>query len=71
MQSEILIYQTEDGQTKIQTRLENETVWLSTAFHTRAEQFYRKAGWKEVGLHGTKEIKFEMTMADWMQHHRS
>lgn len=27
--SEILIYQTEDGQTKIQTRLENETVWLS------------------------------------------
>ena len=49
----------------------NETAWLSTAFHTRAEQFYRKAGWKEVGLHGTKEIKFEMTMADWMQHHRS
>ena len=29
MQSEIIIYQTEDGQTKIQTRLENETVWLS------------------------------------------
>lgn len=29
MNSEILIYQTEDGQTKIQTRLENETVWLT------------------------------------------
>lgn len=29
MSSEIIIYQTEDGQTKIQTRLENETVWLS------------------------------------------
>jgi hypothetical protein len=27
--SEILLYQTEDGKTKIQTRLENETVWLS------------------------------------------
>jgi hypothetical protein len=27
--SEILIYQTEDGITKIETRLENETVWLS------------------------------------------
>lgn len=26
---QILIYQTEDGQTKIQTRLENETVWLT------------------------------------------
>lgn len=29
--SEILIYQTEDGLTKIQTRLENETVWLTQA----------------------------------------
>lgn len=31
MPSEILIYQTPDGQTKIQTRLENETVWLTQA----------------------------------------
>jgi len=31
MKTEILIYQTEDGQTKIQTRLENETVWLTQA----------------------------------------
>ena len=30
-QSNILIYQTEDGQTKIQTRLEDETVWLTQA----------------------------------------
>ncbi len=29
MASEILIYQTEDGKTNIQTRLENETVWLT------------------------------------------
>jgi len=29
MNSEIIIYQTADGQTKIQTRLENETVWLN------------------------------------------
>lgn len=29
MASEILIYQSEDGSTKIQTRLENETVWLT------------------------------------------
>jgi len=28
-QSTILIYQSEDGQTKIQTRLEDETVWLT------------------------------------------
>ncbi len=29
--SEIIIYQTEDGITKIETRLENETVWLTQA----------------------------------------
>jgi len=29
--SNILIYQSEDGQTKIQTRLENESVWLTQA----------------------------------------
>ena len=44
-----------------------ETVWLGTAFNTRAEQFYRKAGWKEVGLNGTKEIKFEMSYEDWLK----
>ena len=42
-----------------------ETVWLSTAFCTRAEQFYRLQGWKEVGAYGTKEIKFEMSYANW------
>ncbi len=31
MASELIIYQSEDGQTKIQTRLENETVWLTQA----------------------------------------
>ena len=29
--SNIIIYQTEDGFTKIETRLENETVWLTQA----------------------------------------
>jgi len=42
-----------------------ETVWLGTAANTRAEKFYRKAGWKEVGTHGKGEIKFEMSKADW------
>lgn len=43
-----------------------ENVWLGTEFNTRAESFYRKAGWKEVGTHGNREIKFEMTYKDWM-----
>jgi len=29
--SDILIYQTADGKTKIETRLEDETVWLTQA----------------------------------------
>jgi GNAT superfamily N-acetyltransferase len=41
-------------------------VWLGTAFNTRAEKFYRKAGWTEVGTNGTKEIKFEMTYQAWI-----
>lgn len=42
-----------------------ETTWLGTAPGTRAEAFYRKAGWKEVGTHGKGEIKFEMTPEVW------
>lgn len=40
-------------------------VWLGTAPNTRAETFYRKSGWKEIGTHGKGEIKFEMTYEDW------
>ena len=29
--SEIILYQTEDGRTRIQCRFENETVWLTQA----------------------------------------
>lgn len=43
-----------------------EKVWLGTAPHTRAAEFYRRRGWKEVGLHG-KELKFEMTFEGWQK----
>ncbi len=46
------------GQTK-------ETVWLSTASNTRAEKFYHKSGWNEVGVYGKREIKFEMSFEYW------
>lgn len=42
-----------------------KTVWLGTAPGTRAEKFYRRAGWKEAGVHGKGEIKFEMTQDEW------
>lgn len=44
----------------LQTR---EAIWLSTSPGTRAEQFYRMAGWKEMGAYGKGEVKFEMTYA--------
>ena len=42
------------------------SVWLGTTPKTRAESFYRKSGWKEIGTHGKNEIKFEMTFNDWI-----
>ena len=43
----------------------NNTIWLSTSPGTRAEQFYRKAGWAETGIYGKREIKFEMSVEQW------
>jgi hypothetical protein len=42
-----------------------QTLWLSTSPDTRAESFYKHAGWKEKGIHGKGEIKFEMTYDEW------
>ncbi len=43
------------------------SVWLSTSPNTRAERFYRKAGWKEKGKLPNGEIKFEITAEEWSQ----
>ena len=42
-----------------------ETIWLGTEPQTRAASFYRKNGWKENGMHGKNEIKFEMNFENW------
>ncbi|WP_299701747.1 GNAT family N-acetyltransferase [uncultured Pontibacter sp.] len=42
-----------------------EPIWLGTDPGTRAEQFYRRQGWREMGIHGSSEIKFEMRYHDW------
>ena len=42
-----------------------KTLWLSTAFNTRAEAFYRMQGWKDAGPYGCREIKFEMSFENW------
>lgn len=42
-----------------------ETVWLSTGPGTRAETFYRRTGWRELGQYGKGEVKFEMGAGEW------
>lgn len=43
----------------------NKTLWLGTSPNTRAEIFYRKSGWQQIGKHGKNELKFEMTFENW------
>jgi ribosomal protein S18 acetylase RimI-like enzyme len=45
----------------------NKTIWLGTSPNTRAEKFYRKAGWKETAIRPNGEIKFEMSEDDWIK----
>ncbi|HVF98170.1 MAG TPA: GNAT family N-acetyltransferase [Flavisolibacter sp.] len=45
----------------------DKPVWLSTQPRSRAEKFYRRAGWKETGIYGKGEIKFEMTKKQWQK----
>jgi GNAT superfamily N-acetyltransferase len=42
-----------------------EPLWLGTDPGTRAEDFYRRAGWMEIGIVGSIEIKFEMRITHW------
>jgi GNAT superfamily N-acetyltransferase len=50
-------------------RQTQQPIWLSTSPGTRAASFYRKAGWRETGIYGKGEIKFEMTAEDWKNWH--
>lgn len=49
----------------------SKNLWLGTDPKTRAENFYRKSGWTETGIHGMGEIKFEMTLENWENKNRS
>ncbi len=46
-----------------------KNVWLGTEPRTKAERFYKKHGWRETGLHGKNEIKFEMTFDEYKAIH--
>ena len=42
-----------------------ETVWLSTGPGTRAEEFYRRQGWRETGRTASGGVRFEITKEEW------
>ena len=42
-----------------------EWIWLSTEANTRAERFYRAAGWVSAGTQPNGEIRFELTHDRW------
>ncbi|MGB4938404.1 MAG: GNAT family N-acetyltransferase [Ferruginibacter sp.] len=42
-----------------------EKIWLGTEPGSRAEKFYRMQGWREAGIHGKNELKFEMDFQSW------
>jgi ribosomal protein S18 acetylase RimI-like enzyme len=44
-----------------------EKLWLGTAPGTRAENFYRRSGWKETGTRPNGEILFEMSLNEWKE----
>lgn len=56
-QSNIPIYQSEDGQTKIQTRLENETVWLTIDQMVELDENMVCANFAHTTKHGAIENK--------------
>ena len=48
----------------------DEPLWLGTAPGTRAEIFYRKAGWLNLGLSENGEAKFGMEAPVWKTTYR-
>lgn len=61
--SNILIYQTENGQTKIQTRLEEETVWLSQEQMSELFQKSRSTINEHIkNIYEEQELEEELTM---------
>ncbi|HEX8275833.1 MAG TPA: GNAT family N-acetyltransferase [Longimicrobiaceae bacterium] len=45
-----------------------EGVWLGTDPGTRAERFYRTAGWRYAGAQENGEARCEMSGDDWSRH---
>jgi GNAT superfamily N-acetyltransferase len=42
-----------------------EILWLGTSPNTRAEKFYRRAGWIQTSIRPNGELRFEMSVDGW------
>ena len=63
-ENKIVIYQSEDGQTQIDVRLENETVWLTQAQMAELFQTDRTSILRHIGnIYRTEELEEEATCA--------
>ena len=64
MDNQIIIYQTEDGQTKVDVRMENETVWLTQAQMAELFQTDRTSIVRHINnIYKIEELEREATCA--------
>lgn len=50
-----------------QTQTKLQELWLCTDPNTRAEAFYRRAGWRVTGTEANGEIRFTLTKQYWLE----
>lgn len=68
-QSEIILYQSQDGSTKIDVVLENETVWLTQDQMSQVFQTDRSSIAKHIqNIYETEELERDITCAKFAQH---
>ncbi|HET7334801.1 MAG TPA: GNAT family N-acetyltransferase [Rhizomicrobium sp.] len=44
-----------------------QTIWLSTEPHSRAEKFYRIAGWQQTDVEPNGDLRLELDRKNWNQ----
>lgn len=49
----------------------NDIMWLTTDPNTRAEKFYRSAGWSPVGVCSNGEVRFELRRGGWAKQQKA
>ena len=58
--SELILYQTEDGRTRLEVRLQEETVWLTQG---QMAELFPKAGWSYIFCLPTRPISIPTSLS--------